>query len=95
MTNRGAVIVSQNTIANLLDMSRSTIIRHMNFLIENKYIKSVRTGGSNIYYINEQIAWKGYGKDRQFAEFSANVILGLDEQSEDYKKQILASISKK
>jgi len=87
MSPLGAVTVSQSTLAEILEISKRTVIRHLEFLIEYNYIKSVKTGGTNIYYINEKIAWKGFGKNRHLAKFSANVILSLKEQSEEYQKQ--------
>jgi hypothetical protein len=56
MKDNNSVVVSNDAIAEILGLCRSTVDKSLRVLRENNFIKSARTGRSNIYYINPKIA---------------------------------------
>lgn len=83
MDRENALIVSIETIAELLEWSRPTVCRKIKFLKDKNFITSSRTGNSNIYFINANVAWTTYGNKKEYAKFKASVLISKSEQ--EYK----------
>lgn len=80
MDRENALIVSIETIAELLKWSRPTVCRKIKFLKEKNFITTVRTGNSSIYFVNANIAWSTYGNKKEYAKFNASVLISKSEQ---------------
>jgi hypothetical protein len=80
MGDDNALIVSQSTMADYMGLSRRTIQSATNYLFDNKYIDILKTGTSNIYCINADIAWQQSHSKKKFAKFAARVIISESEQ---------------
>lgn len=39
-----------------------------------------KSGTSNIYFINSQVAWTTYGNKKEYSKFNANVLISKSEQ---------------
>lgn len=79
MDDRGAVVISQGAIADILGYSIRTISRAITYLKENNFVKTAKTGTSIIYHINAHIANVDQVKKGRAGKFSAAVILCSDE----------------
>lgn len=88
MDNYNAVIVSQETLTEIFDVSKTTIWRAIKVLRDGNYIKTYRTGGSNIYALNDKMVWNSWGNNLKYSKFGANVILSESEQPKDIKRSI-------
>jgi len=86
MNNRNALIVSRDTLAEVLGCSKPTIDRWIKFLKDNMLISIARTGSSSIYYVNSVIAWKSGNDKRQYAQFTAEVFVSKSEQERQLDK---------
>lgn len=80
MDRENALIVSIETISELLEWSRPTVCRKIKFLKEKNFITTARTGNSSIYFVNANIAWSTYGNKKEYAKFKASVLISKSEQ---------------
>lgn len=83
MDNTNSLIVSRETIAEILEMNIVTVDRKLKYLKDNNFISAIKSGTSNIYQINANIAWSTHGNKKDYATFKANVLISRTEQ--DYK----------
>ena len=80
MDRENALIVSIETISELLEWSRPTVCRKIKILKEKNFITTARTGNSSIYFVNANIAWSTYGNKKEYAKFKASVLISKSEQ---------------
>lgn len=90
MDGYNAVICSYKVLQEHFDVSQVTIARAIKLLKEKGYIAVLKSGTSNVYAINHQIAWSSWGTNYPYSKFPANIILSISEQEESVKTQIKA-----
>lgn len=80
MDKRNALVISQEALAEAMNMHRTTIFRSVNYLKEKKALDILKSGSTNIYAVNAQIAWKSNAGGKRFAHFDAAVYIAESEQ---------------
>lgn len=85
MDKYNAVMCSYNVLQEALEVSESTVKRAIRVLKEHGFIYIYKSGTSNVYVTNPDIAWNSWGNNRQYCEFPANIILSASEQEERSK----------
>lgn len=80
-----AVTVSNTALCKITGKSRATITRAISHLSTHRYVQIIKTGTTNTYVVNEQIAFAGSPGQRK-AVFSATVVAHECEQEEDWDK---------
>lgn len=84
MDRRGAVIISQKTLGEMMGLHRNTISRAIKVLEQENWIETVRlgaeTGGVKAYLVNRRVAWADKRENQRFAVFDARVIVSANEQ---------------
>lgn len=83
MGEHNAVVVSQPTLAKLLDCHPNTVGNAVKALQENNWVEVRRVGGkgsSNAYIVNDRVAWTGKRDNIRYSLFSAAVIVSDEEQ---------------
>lgn len=98
MDKRNALVISQQALAEALCLSRMTIHTSTKYLQLKKAVDIFKSGNTNIYAINAQIAWKTTADAKQFAMFDAAVYIAKSEQIEDapaIKTQLVGHAIKK
>lgn len=88
MDTYNAVMCSHQVLMEQFDVSKTTITRAVRLLKEKQYIDIHKSGTSNVYSINKNIAWNSWGSNFKYAKFGANIILSESEQEERIKLQI-------
>jgi Fe2+ or Zn2+ uptake regulation protein len=88
MDGYNAVVCSQTVLQEQFEVSRVTVSRAIKLLKEKKYIDIFKSGTSNVYAVNKQIAWNSWGSNYRYAKFEANIILSESEQEESVKAKI-------
>lgn len=85
MDKRGAVVVSQKTLAELLGVHRNTIGKAVKVLEQHAWIDTTQLGGSasgvKAYVVNRRVAWADRRENQRFAIFDARVVVSASEQS--------------
>jgi DNA-binding transcriptional regulator YhcF (GntR family) len=86
MGSQNAVVISQKTLAKMLECHVKTVQRAIEHLEADKWIQVVSMGGAgtiNAYVVNDQVAWgERRGNMPTTSTFSARVIADIDDQSE-------------
>lgn len=85
MTVHNAVACSYSVLQEYFNTSRTSVYRAIKLLEEKKFLKIAKIGNANVYYINDQIVWQKGNDEREYAEFSATIVLSKTEQ-EKHKK---------
>jgi hypothetical protein len=85
MDTENALIVSKETLAEVLGVSVRTITRQIAVLKEKGFISILKSGVSNIYLVNANIAWTTDGDKKEYARFRANVFVSKSEQEYQVK----------
>lgn len=85
MDKYNAVMCSYQVLQEALDIGRTTASTAIKFLKEHGFIHVYKSGTSNVYITNPDIAWKSWGNNRQYCEFPANVLISASEQDERLK----------
>ncbi len=83
MDQENALLVSRETMSEILGWSVETIKRKIKVLKDLKFIDVLKSGTSNVYVINANIAWTTYGNKKDYAKFRASVLVSRTEQ--EYK----------
>lgn len=78
-----AVVISQETIANLCHISTRSVRRAVADLIEGNWIEVRQIGATsqtNAYIVNDRVAWQGARDGLRYSLFSATVVASSHEQ---------------
>ena len=90
MDGYNAVICSQVVLQEALGVSRVTVSRAISLLKERSFIDVYKSGTSNVYCINKNLAWNSWGSNFAYAKFGANIILSESEQEAAVQRRINA-----
>lgn len=82
MDGYNALVCSYRVLQEALGISRTTAYEAIKVLTSNGIIYVAKTGNSTVFYINDDLAWKSWGKNRQYCEFPAKIILSASENKE-------------
>ena len=82
MDGANALCVSNSALQELLDCGKATVCRAVKYLKDNGWICVLRSGSSNVYIVNPDVAWTSYGNQKQYCRFQANVLLSSSENAE-------------
>lgn len=85
MDGYNAVVCSYQVLQEYFDVSKPTITRAVKLLKERNYIDVHKSGTSNVYTVNKQIAWNSWGNHFKYAKFGANIIISESEQTAQIK----------
>ena len=80
MDKRNALVVSQTALSEALGLARRTLQYSIIYLKEKKALTVLKSGNTNIYAINAQIAWKSTANGKKYALFDAAVYIAESEQ---------------
>jgi len=86
--NTNSLIVSQDTLCDMLECGRTSIYNAIKVLTEGLYIQVLKSGTSNIYCVNADIVWTKRADAVYFAHFNASVYVTSNEQDEEQKVKI-------
>ena len=75
-----AVVMSHEAIAKTMNITDRTVRTATQKLAEAKFVQILKSGSSNVYIINHQVAWQG-NRGARFAAFGAELVLHEAEQA--------------
>ena len=85
MDGYNAVVCSYQVLQEYFGISQDTVRRAIKLLKEKKYVDVHKSGTSNVYTVNKQIAWNSWGNNFKYAKFGANIIISENEQKAKIK----------
>lgn len=95
MGKDNSLVVSQAALCEQLGVHRNTITNAVRYLREVKALDIYKSGTSNVYAINSEIAWKSTADNKQYAYFTSKVFLAASEQSKFVTKPVSHVAKKK
>lgn len=87
MDGKNALCCSMVVLQELLNLSRQTVSVNIRYLKEHGYLTVLKSGTSNVYVVNPDIAWTSYANQKKYCKFEATVLLAHSEQEE--KSEVL------
>ncbi len=84
MDNRNALACSYSVFEDYFDKSRSTIYRGIKALEENGFVDILKMGTSNVYIVNENIAWTDKNSNKKYAKYDGKILVSKKE-NKDYE----------
>lgn len=86
MDNRNALACSYSVFEDYFGKSRSTVYRAIKLLEENGFLNVLKMGTSNVYVINENLAWSDSNDKKKFAKYDGKILVSRKE-NKDYEYQ--------
>ncbi|MGH0945384.1 replication/maintenance protein RepL [Bacillus mycoides] len=86
MDNRNALACSYSVFEDYFGKSRSTVYRAIKLLEENGFLNILKMGTSNVYVINEDLAWSDSNDKKKFAKYDGKILVSKKE-NKDYEYQ--------
>jgi hypothetical protein len=81
MNRRNAIVISQSTLAKMLDVGLRTVQRSIRVLRESHWLQQVKVGNMTVLVVNHAVAWSDSRELRgKFSSFDALVVADADEQ---------------
>ena len=88
MDNRNALMCSYQVFMDYFDISSDTVRRCINLLKENGFIDILKSGTSNVYIVNQDIAWCSWDNQKQYCKFNGNILISATENKDyEYRNQ--------
>ena len=81
MNKQNSVMISQESLCVLTNLSRATVKRSVALLREQQWLDVKKLGTANIYRVNSNLVWQDRA-DGRWASFTANIVLNFDEQDQ-------------
>lgn len=85
MDGTNALAVSNIALSELLQVTTRTVQQAVKYLKDNGWVCVLKSGTSNVYIVNPDVAWTSYGNQKQYCKFQANVLLSSSENAEYLK----------
>lgn len=86
MDDYNAIMCSYKVIQEVLGVSRQTASNAVKYLKEKGFIYIYKSGTSNVYVANKNLAWKSWGNNWKYSKFPSNILISSSEQEDNLKK---------
>lgn len=84
MDGKNALCCSYTVFMDYFEVSKDTIRRSIKLLKDSGFIDVLKSGTSNVYIVNKEVAWTSYGgKQKQSCKFDGNILVSKTE-NKDY-----------
>lgn len=86
MDEYNALMCSYQVLSEAIGVTIRTVGRAIQVLKTHGFIAVLKSGTSNVYVINDKLAWSSWGTNYQYSKFPANVLLSATENREYLEK---------
>lgn len=83
MDYKNALMCSHHVLMDYFDISKPTVTRAIKLLKDNGFIDVLKSGTSNIYIVNSEVAWCSWENQKLYCKFEGNVLISKTE-NKDY-----------
>jgi DNA-binding transcriptional ArsR family regulator len=84
MDNRNALACSYSVFEDYFEKHKTTIYRNLKILEENGFIDILKMGTSNVYLVNQDLAWTDNKSSKKFAKYDGKILVSKKE-NKDYQ----------
>jgi Fe2+ or Zn2+ uptake regulation protein len=82
MDNRNFLACSYAVFEDYFGKSRSTVYRAVKLLEENGFLNVLKMGTSNVYVVNEDLAWTDGNDKKKFAKYDGKILVSKKENKD-------------
>lgn len=87
MDTSNALACSSAIFEDYFGKSRSTISRAIKILKDEGFVSTLKMGTSNVYIVNQEIAWTTWNNKKEYCKFQGNILVSKKENKDyAYKK---------
>jgi hypothetical protein len=83
MDYKNALMCSYAVFVDYFGVSISTVKRAIKLLKDSGFVDILKSGTSNVYIVNYQVAWTAYENQKKYCKFEGNVLISASE-NKDY-----------
>ena len=83
MDYNNALMCSYQVFIDYFQISKQTVTRSIKLLKDNGFIDILKSGTSNIYIVNSEVAWTSWDNQKKYCKFQGNVLISATE-NKDY-----------
>ena len=88
MDYNNAIMCSYQVFMDYFEISQITVARSIKLLKENGFIDILKSGTSNIYIVNQEIAWTSWDNQKKYCKFKGNILISVIENKDyEYRNQ--------
>lgn len=88
MDNKNALACSYSVFEDYFGKHKTTIYRNLKILEENGFIDILKMGTSNVYIVNEDVAWTVSNEQKKFAKYDGKILVSKKENKDfEYRSQ--------
>ncbi|AXY11609.1 replication protein (plasmid) [Bacillus thuringiensis LM1212] len=88
MDNKNALACSYSVFEDYFGKSKMTIYRGIKVLEENGFLSVLKMGTSNVYLVNEDLAWTNSNDKKKYAKYDGKILISKKENKDYvYRKQ--------
>ena len=84
MDTKNALACSYSVFCDYFEKGRTTVYRAIKILEENGFIDVLKMGTSNVYIVNQDLAWTSYHTSKKYAKYDGNILVSKKE-NKDYQ----------
>lgn len=95
MDGTNAICVSMTVLEKLFNIKRKTLKKHIDVLVERKFIDIFKQGNMNVYAVNAYVVFTQGDANIWKAKFTATMYLDFDEQTDMIKQEYTKQITTK
>lgn len=88
MDTKNALACSYIVFEDYFGKHKTTIYRNLKILEENGFIDILKMGTSNVYIVNQDLAWSSYNTSKKYAKYDGNILVSKKENKDyEYRSQ--------
>lgn len=88
MDNKNALACSYSVFEDYFGKHKTTIYRNLKILEENGFIDILKMGTSNVYVVNQDLAWSDSNDKKKFTKYDGKILVSKKENKDyEYKSQ--------
>jgi len=88
MDNKNALACSYSVFEDYFEKHKTTIYRNLKILEENGFIDILKMGTSNVYLVNQDLAWTNHNSKKKFAKYDGKILVSKKENKDyEYRSQ--------
>ena len=84
MDGYNALMASYQVFMDYTGKSKDTIRKAVKHLYDKGFVDILKSGTSNVYIINQDVAWTSYGNQKKFSKFNGNILVSESENKDYY-----------
>lgn len=84
MDSRNALCCSYAVFMDYFEISKPTVTRAIKLLKDNGFIDVLKSGTSNVYVVNTEVAWTSWNNSKQYCQFDGKILVSRKENKDYY-----------